>query len=350
MWKTTFVALASIGMIAFAQPARAANVSAKKIFIKDNADAAKRQVQVLSTDAAITFSDAGDPATNGASLHLYSATDDFCVTLAGGPQWANKKGKVWTFKDKGTKDAAQLKNGKLVVSIKSGVTFTLADNGTQNAVNAQVQFGTGTRFCMRCTASGKNNSAKKFLGKNCAAAACDAEPSVCGASGSTTTTTRPGGTSTTVAGATTTTTMPGSGSVLKGALTSTLGRFNYCSMIGLPGANTCCSMHFAGTHACTYAELQSAASAGDLVGLKDISNMTVTSFWAIDNSQPALQQCQDDSAGGSGLNWEYGTAHTASRGEKINLDNAMGTLDPAGVQMSQFCFFGGTGAWVGCCQ
>ena len=103
---------------------------------------------------------------------------------------------------------------------------------------------------------------------------------------------------------------------------------------------------------CTYAELQSAAAAGDLVGLKDTTNATVTAFWAIDNSQPALQQCNDDAPGtGSGLNWEYGTAHTSSRGETVAIvDNGMGqpTLGP--LQMSQQCALLGTPAWVCCCQ
>ena len=102
---------------------------------------------------------------------------------------------------------------------------------------------------------------------------------------------------------------------------------------------------------CTLADLQSASTAGDLVGLKDVSNVTVTGFWAIDNSQPALQQCNDDAPGtGSGLNWEYATAHTMSKGEKVALTSSTGALGP--VQMSQACSMlgGGTGAWVGCCH
>jgi hypothetical protein len=168
------------------------------------------------------------------------------------------------------------------------------------------------------------------------------KPGVCVA---TTTTTAP-------SSATTTTTTPRTGGrVLKGALPPTLGRFNFNSMLGLPGANAACSTNFSGTHACTYAELQSAQAAGDLVELKDISTppMAVTSFWAIDNSQPPLQQCNDDAPGtGSGLNWEYGTAHTASRGQKVSLDNGAGTL--GALQSSQQCALLGTPAWVGCCQ
>ncbi len=337
------VAVLAVGITASATFARAADISTKKMFIKDNADAAKRQVAVMSNDAAIKFSDADDPATNGASLHLYSTTDDFCVTLPAGSDWVSKKNKLWKFKDKSTKDSAQVKDGKLLVSIKSGVTFTLADNGTQAAVNAQLQFGTGTRYCMRCTASGKKNSAKKFLATNCAAAACDAEPSSCGSSGSSTTTTTASGASSTTA----TTLGSGGGSVLKGALTSTPGRFNYNATLGLPGANAACAAHFSGTHACSYAELQSAATAGDLVGLKDFMGNTVMSFWAIDNSAAPLEQCQDDVIGGSGLNWEYATAHTASRGSKVDLTNATGMLGTLTTDLQ--CNLSGS-SWVGCCQ
>jgi hypothetical protein len=142
----------------------------------------------------------------------------------------------------------------------------------------------------------------------------------------------------------TTTTIPSGGVVLKGALTATPGRFNYNLMVGLPAANSACNTNFPGTHACTYAELQSAEAAGDLVGLQDIGSNTVTSFWAIDSSQPPLQQCQDDVV--SFLNWEYGTAHTGSRGQKVALTNGTGALGP--LQSSLQCNF--STAWVGCCQ
>jgi len=135
-------------------------------------------------------------------------------------------------------------------------------------------------------------------------------------------------------------------SVLKGALPPTPGRFNYNLTVGLPGANAACNTNFAGTHACTYADLQRAQTAGDLAGLQDVAHGAVTSFWAIDPGQPVLQQCNDDAPGGSGRNWEYGTAHTASRGERVPLDNQAGTLGV--VQQGVQCNISGT-SWVGCC-
>jgi hypothetical protein len=132
----------------------------------------------------------------------------------------------------------------------------------------------------------------------------------------------------------------------KGALPATNGRFNYNLTLGLPGANSACNTNFPGTHVCTYLELQSAETAGDLVGAQDTTAALVTSFWAVDSSQPALQQCKDDALGGSNLNWEYGTAHTVSRGQKVALTNPTGALGP--LQSSVQCNISGA-SWVGCC-
>jgi hypothetical protein len=323
-------------------PSRAEDILATKVSIKDNADPTKRQVKVGSKDAGVQLSEADDPGANGASLHAYSATDNFCALLPSGTGWKNT-GSLWKFTDKLTKNSAHIGDGKLAVKIKSGVTYTLADNGTQGTVSVQVQFGTGTRYCMRCDVA-KKNTVKKYVAKGCAAAACDPEPPGCDPLATTTTST----TTTTTSTSTTNTTCPASThQILKGSLTATPGRFNYNVTLGLPGANSACNTNFVGTHACTYPELQAAAAACDLPGLVDTASNTVTSFWAIDGSHPPLQQCNDDSLGGSGLNWEYGTAHTASRGEKVALDNVSGALGP--LQSSLQCNLSGN-SWVGCCQ
>src|SRR4029077_9154292 len=244
--------------------------------------------------------------------------------------------------DKSTKNGASVANGKLAVKIKSNVTFSLAGS-PQGAVNDQVQFGTGTRFCMRCSGA-KKDTTKIFLGKACAAAACDPEPSSCTSVGATTTTT------TTVVASTTTTTVVTPAHVV-GSLIATAGRFNYNLTLGLPGANAACNTSFAGSHACTLPELRG-APASDLTGLKDTSNMTVVSFWAIDSAaDPVTAQCCDDATFNpctSANNWEYGTAHTLSRGQKIALNNATGTLVEPPVTGVQ-CNFAPNN-WVGCCQ
>jgi len=305
----------------------AEDISAKKILIKDNADTTKRQVLVLSGDLGVLLSKGDDPACNGAAVHVYSATDDLCLTLMGGPEWT-KTGTKLKYKNTTTKNSAQIADGKLLVKIKteSPPGFSLADDGMQGDVNVQVQFGSGTRFCMRCSGNTKND-AGKFLGKNCLAAACDAEPSSCVPP---------------IAPPPTTT-------VVKGSLTATHGHFTYNAMLGLPGANAACNTSFPGSHPCSIQELQ-AAPATDLTCLKDIASNLVTSFWAIDATADALTaQCADDVNFPMDLpnhKWEYGTAHTPSRGELVPLNSATGTLGP--LQTGLQC--NGSFNWVGCCQ
>jgi hypothetical protein len=339
MSKTWLATISTIAIMTVSPAVGHANdISAKKVSIKDSTNPAKRQVAAQSTDAGVLLSEADDPSANGASVHFYSATDDFCAILAPGPDWKSTS-KAWKYANKATGTSAQISDGKLKVKVKSGVTYTLADNGTQGTVNVQVQFGTGTRYCMRCSGAKKDN-AKKFLAKACAAAACDPEPSSCSSVGTSTTTT-------TVSSTTSTTGAPG---VVRGSLPATPGRFNYNLTLGLSGANSACNTNFAGSHACTLTELQS-TPASALVGLKDTTNMTVTSFWAIDPAaDPVTAQCCDDATFNpctSAHNWEYGTAHTPSRGQRVPLDNATGTIGAlvTGVQ----CNFVPNN-WVGCCQ
>lgn len=135
------------------------------------------------------------------------------------------------------------------------------------------------------------------------------------------------------------------GPVFTGALVPTAGRFNYNAMIGLPAAQSACNSNFAGSHVCTYFELQCAQAAGSLVGATDTSAAMVTSFWAVDPAAAPLTQCVDDVT--SNLNWEYATAHTASRGQRVALNNPAGTLGP--LQTGLQCNFSGNSN-VGCCQ
>lgn len=133
------------------------------------------------------------------------------------------------------------------------------------------------------------------------------------------------------------------GTVLKGILTPTTGRFNYNLVLGIPGSDAACASNFAGTHTCTYAELQAAEAAGDLDGAKDTSGTTVTSFWAIDASHANTLQCA------TLVPWDYATAHTGHFGEKVNLNNGTGALSAlqSGSGAGVFCL---NSSWVGCCQ
>ena len=167
-------------------PVRGEDVGTKRLLIKDNADPSKRLVQVGSGDAGLQVSEADDPATNGASVHVYSTTDDLCVLFEPGANWQNT-GTKWKYKNTVTKNRVLIGDGKLKVKLKSDVTYTLADDGSQGTVNAQVQFGAGTRYCLQCTGNSRDD-ASKFLGKECPVTACDSEPSACNPSNTTTST------------------------------------------------------------------------------------------------------------------------------------------------------------------
>ena len=127
---------------------------------------------------------------------------------------------------------------------------------------------------------------------------------------------------------------------VQGALAQTNGLFNFNLTLGIPGANAACNSAFAGTHACSISELQG-APASDLAGLKDTSNATVTSFWAIDNTHAAAVQCNDSL--GSLQNWEYATAHTGVFAESMTLNNPTGVLGPVAGAICA------SSSWVGCC-
>jgi hypothetical protein len=320
--------------------APAADITAKKILLKDNPDATKRQILILSKDVAATYASADTPSVGGASVHVYgSATaDDFCAILEPGANWQNL-GTKWKYTNATSKNGAQIKDGKILVKIKQDVPpldYTLADDGSQSAVNVQVQFGTGTRFCMRCGGTIVKDDAPKVLAKDCAATACDPEPTSCD----------PPNPTTTSSTSTTSTTI---GSVLKLVLAPPqTGKFNFAG-VGLAGADAACATLIAGTSHCTYANLQSAETAGDLALITDQNGMTVTSFWAIDNSLSPQVQCIDDvGMGASNLNWDYQTAHTGTFASHVVLNNPAGTLGALQSGSPASNCLGSR--WVGCCQ
>jgi hypothetical protein len=323
MTSVRLVAVSAVALLlATAAATRADDIAAKKVVVVDGA---KDQILLLSTDAAVQLAGVDDPATNGVVVHVYSATDDACVAIPGGSEWKNKRG-AWRYKSKATKNVVQVKAGKLLVNLKSGFTYTLADNGTQGTVNAQVQFGDGTRFCLRCPGN-KKDEAKKFLGKSCAAAPCAPETTCTNGTGPTSTTT-------TVPGGTTTTTLAGT-SGFRGLLAQkTTGRFNYQMTLGVPGADAQCNVSFPGSHACTYAELQGAESRGELTGVTE-------TLWAITPGNPDVLQC------GATIPWDYATAHTGQFGEQVEVtDGALGELE-SGAGEGAICASSNS---VACCQ
>ena len=324
--STTRLALHAVvfGLIG-AVAVHAENISAKKMFIKDHVDPAKRQLLLQSSDAGVQAAEVDNPGTNGATIHVYSATDDACISFPAGADWKNKNG-TWRYNNKATKNVALVKDGKLVVKVKSGVSFTLADNGTQGHVNAQVQFGgAGTRYCLRC-AGNKKDDAKKFLGTKCVAATCDTEPATCGGGTTTTTIAATTTTTTTTSAGTTTTTMGGPcAATFAGALPQTVhGKFNFNLTLGVPAADAECNTNFAGSHACTFCQLQTAASAGQLVGVG-------ATVWVIDPTLALNQQC------GITIPWDYQTADHPSRGEKVTINPTTGALGSVETGFAASC-------------
>jgi hypothetical protein len=328
-------------------------IGAIKLIMKI-AGSGKEKLVFVSKDPAFLFPPLGgndDPANGspgGAVIDVLTRDGgDFTFTVPAGespaPGWKVKDGATADLYKYVNKDApggpvalkiVLLKEGKVlkVVGKETGVAMT----GTLGDVVVRITTGT-LRNCARFDAATiRKDEPGKFIAKGAVASSltdCASGPPTTMVTTSTT--------------STTSTSLPGGGVVLKGALTATPGRFNYNLTLGVPGADAACNTNFAGTHACTYPELQSAEAAGDLDGLTDIGANTVTSFWAIDPSQPALQQCQDDAPGGSNLNWEYATAHTPSRGQRVALTNGTGVL--GALQSSVQCNIAGN-SWVGCCQ
>ena len=133
------------------------------------------------------------------------------------------------------------------------------------------------------------------------------------------------------------------GQLFRGALVATTGLFNYNAALGLPGSDAACTSSFGTSHTCTYAELQTADAANELVGAVDTSNNPVTSFWAVDPAQPADRQCK------TSILWDYQTAHTGRGGDSVALTGGhLGTFTPGktGMTITGLCL---NTHWVGCC-
>jgi hypothetical protein len=188
----------------------------------------------------------------------------------------------------------------------------------------------------------KGSACGALLGYFSTLDACAADGTCAGPTTTTTTSTTP---TSSASSTTSTSTPPGGGAVLKGALPATTGLFNFTPMEpGIPGADQRCNVEFPGTHACTFGELQNAAAAGDLDGIRDTNGMTVTSFWLIDASHANTAQC-NLTAGGPPVRWQYATVHTGVGGERVALDNGTGAL--GATTSGLICF---QQSWVGCCQ
>ncbi|HEY2775993.1 MAG TPA: hypothetical protein VGK20_18275 [Candidatus Binatia bacterium] len=339
MHKVTIVALGALFIVGACAGGAAAgdkHITTKKILIKDNTDPAKRQLFGQSGDSLVLYSDAHAPGLNGATVHVWSATDSFCQLFESGPNWQDT-GKAWKYKNSDTKNQFTIQDKKLSFKIKSGVTYSLLDNTTQGTVHASVKTGGGTvEYCMTCIGANGKDTASQFNVTNCGIGSCAGEPAGCHPEATTTSSTT-----------TTTTTVPSA--TVVGALLKSTGVFTYNMTLGLPGAQAACLSAFGGSaHACTYLELQGAEGNGSMMGLKDPSMNPVTDLWAIDPTRTDLEQCRDIST--PTLHWHYGTFHTGAGGDSVLLNNAtgqLGTYTPGDLPGGSGC---NAAHWVACCQ
>ncbi len=113
------------------------------------------------------------------------------------------------------------------------------------------------------------------------------------------------------------------GQIYVGAISKTTGLWNYDGVNGQTGGALECNDHFPGSHLCTFAELEAAEAAGQLVGAVDVDALAVSAFWAVIPGADPNIQCV--SISGSVL-WFYGTAHTLSDGAFATLNNGTGAL------------------------
>ena len=398
------VALTVTAVLASRAGAADQTVLGKTLLVKDpkpNVDASKRGVGVLGKESASSDTLMGNPVANGATVEIIAngtTPSDQVFTLPAGaagpgtPGWKalGKPVNGYSYKDaagvNGPVKTALIKksgsgtksgggtflvmvnlNGALGPGPQPHITVVPPAPGTDGGMRFTINGGDSYCVAFGSAAGGKviNAPAKGTPNKLFKIVGPTSEgcPTVASATTTTTmsstmmsstttssttatSTTATSTTTTSTTTSTTTTTCPSTPPSVRGALPATVGRFNFNAQLGLPGANAACKANFACSQACTRQQLQ-AAPTSELAGLKDINTTTVTSFWAIDSTAPILQQCNDDAVGGSGLNWEYGTAHTASRGQQMTLNNSTGVLGPVvgGIQ----CNIAGT-SWVGCCQ
>jgi hypothetical protein len=134
------------------------------------------------------------------------------------------------------------------------------------------------------------------------------------------------------------------GGTYAGALTRTRGRWLYVTgMPGLEGANSLCNELFPGSAVCNIEDLQKAAAAGELAGAEDQNGVAITSFWAVHDGVAGTRQCIDPSR--ENINWTYATAHIATHGEFVTL-NQDGSLSEIQL-VTDHCQ---AQRWVACCN
>jgi hypothetical protein len=175
-------------LTASAVPAHALeNVTAKKMQITDT-DPSKRKVQFQSSDTQISQAEAAAADSEGASLHVFSATDDQCFSVGASDCELSSSGKL---KCKSAAGKIQVRDGSAKAQFKVGVTYSL-NEPTQGTVTMILRVGSAQTWCAVCDGTGtdeiKKDEPEKYVVKSCDAVPCPPEPTACGVTSTTSTT------------------------------------------------------------------------------------------------------------------------------------------------------------------
>jgi hypothetical protein len=124
--------------------------------------------------------------------------------------------------------------------------------------------------------------------------------------------------------------------IYRGSLPSTVGNWNYGGTQGIDGANAVCAAHWPGSAICSYTQMMTAQSMGELTNLTDYNGNPVAAgtnqfaeFWMDDGTADPTTQCDFSVAqGGPGIRWSYQTAHLGNVGRYVQWNSATGTIGP----------------------
>ena len=176
--------------VALCAPIRAENVSAKKMQIKDDADAGRQGVTFLSGDAGIDVADGyAGATTHGLSLHVFNAVNDVCLQIT--PTECELKGAdadILKCRRANRSGRVLIKPGKVKAKFKGGIGYELDALTNQLPVTVVLRAGSavdGAIYCAVCGDGGSDDVVKdgsdgeQVLVKACDVVACPFEPGAC---------------------------------------------------------------------------------------------------------------------------------------------------------------------------
>src|SRR5262249_54816922 len=169
-------------------PASGANVSAKKMLIKDNAVGGKQQLQYLSVDQSILATDGyGNAVDSGVALQVVSegALIDHCLQIpAGGCTLTGGSSDQLRCRSANGKDKVQIKPGKASAKFKGSIGYELDALVSQVPLVMILRAGNAT-YCSVCGNGGSDlvkkdgSDGRQVLVKTCDPTPCPAVGPAC---------------------------------------------------------------------------------------------------------------------------------------------------------------------------